>query len=1584
MKRSAMFLTVLGVILVGQLQAATYTVGPPGGGYNYTTITAALAGAVDGDTIRVAATNYSAATGEAFPLTIDKALVVEGMNSTNRAHVQGDGTNTVLLITSANVTNRNLWLSGGRGSEGIYAMDGGGVCIFVDANAEGAVVIDNCVIESNTCPSDQTYEGCGAGIYCGGTWCTCFEVGILNSLIRGNTAPGDGGGVFCGMLSKVWIENSRIESNVATNRGGGLFVDAYAVSMLKHSTNSLNSAQGNPNKPNWGGGGGIYQDGASVCTVADSVLSSNTATYFGGGLFTLSGISTQSVQCADVPTNATWRFFTPGTVTNAVVGSFVGLNHAGSDGGGAYVGDNAYEAFQNTTLYWNDAQSDGGGVYVAGGASGGKPPVEFLGGCLLEGNECQGTGGGVCLDTNRVGRFAGSRFIGNSALSDGGAVMLGAKSASTFTNCLLAYNNSARGSGGGLRLGPGATNSLLRCSVVGNFAPWGRNAVCLSSNAVSGITNSILWRNAGGAIQTNQGSLKIAYSLNEDGTGGPGVIAGSPSYVGWGTNTTIFVNAAATPGPGLFTNLQVALTNFDFRLGTNSSCLTAGSDGGFIGADNGSGGAAGNVAAALQIAGGSYDIRGRSIIFTRGLQGAGRTSTTIRNAVFGYIENAWVNDLGITGETIFGGIMIRADVGSTNFQVYATTALGDGGGVLITAGRSTFQACYVSGNYGAGRGGGVFVGTNLWTGFWSSTVQNNQSGDHGGGLFCDTNSSAYLSTSQVLTNTGGCEGGGIYAGGSNIWIVAGSLIQGNASVCDGGGLMLYGSALIDASQVRTNTSASDGGGAYVRGNLVVTNNSQFTSNRVFSASTSGGGMYAASTANVAIYGGLFFANRAQGNVGLGGAVRCDGPTFATNVQFLANYAEYGGAIYTGSAGTPVCYHCVLSTNYANQHGGALFCDDNSSPHFFGCKFEANYGRTVGGVGRCDPNSQATFEDCSFVMNSSGGDGGCFRLQNTATLWARCGFTNNSATYGGVLRCYGTDASRVVASFMRQSRATTSAGGTIYMQDTCHPLFVEVTIADSVAATAGGGVAVYGTAYPTFQDTAITNCSAVTGGGGVYAEGSSASAFERCTFQNNWTANGSGSDGGGANFTAGAAGRFSCCRFVGNSANDDGGGVAVSTNAAISATNTFFINNRSTNSGGGLYFTLTGKGLLQNCTLSGNSAGAIGGGGIYLDSSTVVSNDSSIIYGNLPDGIRQSGGSLSVQYSCVQAAIWPGSGNITNNPLLDPATAALLDGSPCIDAGNPALALNDGSLPPGKGTVRNDMGASGGPLNCCGQLPTTGQGLRAYYQFEGNVLDSSGNNYHGAAMNVAYTTGRVGALAAQFDGTSAYVSIPRRVGTNFTIALWVKTTDTGGSGQWYAGKGLVDGHLSGTADDFGTALVGGHAAFGVGNPNTTVTSITLINDNQWHHVAATRDAGSGLMKLYVDGVVENLLVGPAGPKTSPGTLRIGALGAVTNFLPGAIDDVQIYDRALTDVEIAAIFSPVRGLITPAYNAGQHVLGLSFYARRGQSYTLLASTDIAASAVNWTVVTNWLGNDSMVQFTDSAPATGPARFYHLRTP
>lgn len=196
---------------------------------------------------------------------------------------------------------------------------------------------------------------------------------------------------------------------------------------------------------------------------------------------------------------------------------------------------------------------------------------------------------------------------------------------------------------------------------------------------------------------------------------------------------------------------------------------------------------------------------------------------------------------------------------------------------------------------------------------------------------------------------------------------------------------------------------------------------------------------------------------------------------------------------------------------------------------------------------------------------------------------------------------------------------------------------------------------------------------------------------------------------------------------------------------------------------------------------------------------------------------------------------------------------------------------------------------------------------ALYSFEGNVLDSSGNENNGANSGAVFVAGKIGE-AASFNGSSAYVTIPKSIGvagSGFTIAFWIKTTETGGGGQWYQGDGLVDGEVGGVTTDFGTALVGSKFALGIGQPDTTLTSAKSINDGNWHYVAGTWNMTSGTMQIYVDGNLDSTGTGPTGPRTATPNLIIGKTTDAAQYFNGLEDEVRLYTNVLTAAEIGVL-------------------------------------------------------------------------------
>jgi len=170
-------------------------------------------------------------------------------------------------------------------------------------------------------------------------------------------------------------------------------------------------------------------------------------------------------------------------------------------------------------------------------------------------------------------------------------------------------------------------------------------------------------------------------------------------------------------------------------------------------------------------------------------------------------------------------------------------------------------------------------------------------------------------------------------------------------------------------------------------------------------------------------------------------------------------------------------------------------------------------------------------------------------------------------------------------------------------------------------------------------------------------------------------------------------------------------------------------------------------------------------------------------------------------------------------------------------------------------------------------------------------------------------GRIG-RAFGFDGGDDRVEIDRPVAEDFTISLWMKTSDVGGGSEsdrrWFLGKGLVDGEVPGVVPDFGVSLVAnGYIAAGTGAPETFLSSGPGYNDDRWHHVAFTREMASGEIVLFVDGVEVDRAVGSTAPLDRPDRLAIGAMLPGHGAFAGDLDELRIYDRVLDAASILAM-------------------------------------------------------------------------------
>ena len=175
-----------------------------------------------------------------------------------------------------------------------------------------------------------------------------------------------------------------------------------------------------------------------------------------------------------------------------------------------------------------------------------------------------------------------------------------------------------------------------------------------------------------------------------------------------------------------------------------------------------------------------------------------------------------------------------------------------------------------------------------------------------------------------------------------------------------------------------------------------------------------------------------------------------------------------------------------------------------------------------------------------------------------------------------------------------------------------------------------------------------------------------------------------------------------------------GGGMYNQGASPTVTNCTFTRNTATSYGGGMYNYNYSSPTVTNCTFTGNSASY--GGGIFNGAgSPTVTN--CILWGNAPDEIYNYSGTTTVTYSDVQdddpddGLVYPGAGNIDDDPLLTAHGVHLTLDSPCRDSGDPGGDYTGQTDMDGEARViggQVDMGADE-------WLDTDGDGLPDFWE-----------------------------------------------------------------------------------------------------------------------------------------------------------------------------------------------------------------------------------------------------------------------------
>ncbi len=256
-----------------------------------------------------------------------------------------------------------------------------------------------------------------------------------------------------------------------------------------------------------------------------------------------------------------------------------------------------------------------------------------------------------------------------------------------------------------------------------------------------------------------------------------------------------------------------------------------------------------------------------------------------------------------------------------------------------------------------------------------------------------------------------------------------------------------------------------------------------------------------------------------------------------------------------------------------------------------------------------------------------------------------------------------------------------------------------------------------------------------------------------------------------------------------------------------------------------------------------------------------------------------------------------------------------------------------------------------------QIPASN--LIANYTFSGNANDATNSN-NGTLQNAPSLTNdrfNISNKAYTFNGSSQYVSTSLSYNNpvNFTISAWFKTATTSGGKLIGFGSAQVGG--SGQYDRHIYMNNAGQIYFGV-YPGTVVTvnSTQSYNDNTWHIATATLSSVNG-MSLYVDGVLVGSNSSTTTAENYTGYWKIGYdnLGGWTSspssgYFNGQLDDVLIYDRALTASEVSTIAISPDGAGNNGPVCSGSTVSLSATTLGGATYAWTGPNSFTSSAQN----------------------------------
>jgi fibronectin-binding autotransporter adhesin len=1109
---------------------------------------------------------------------------------------------------------------------------------------------------------------------------------LASDALSGNSAADGGGGIANEASGTLAISQSVLMNNTSASNGGG--IDNNGSLTLSGDTIESNVATGS--------GGGISNEATGTLTDTQSTISSNTAA-FGAGVFNDNQLT--------------------------LTGDTVSGNTAATSGGGLLNAGTLTLA--SDTLSVNTAAQNGGGILNSGSLT--------LTSDTLSANVSIANGGGIDNEVGGTVTISLSTLTNNTATNNGGS--LANAGTATLTSSTVADNTANTNGGGVFDQGP-ATLTLVACTVSGNSATVGGGLYNTGTGAIAALTDTIIAGNVqpGGSPDDINGSAAsdVTGSFNLIGTGGSGGI--SNAHNGNIVLTTLAgLNLAALGDYGGPTE-TIALLAGSPALGTGTAVTGVTTDQrGFplaspvdIGAFQAQSASlvVNTTVDAVGLPAGELSLRqavnlanqlsgGANITFDPTVFGTAQTITlTLGTLVLSNTQTAET----IVGPTA-GGLTISGGNSAGVFQINSGTTVSitdltiSGGSAVVGGGINNSGSLALSSstltNNTATSGGGISSAGSLT--IVNSTIDDNTATSGGGGGFFDGGTVTVVNSTIAdnVVPAGSGVGAGLSLSGGTV-ILNNTIVALNTDVFSNGSTAddIAGSPLSTSSSF--NLIGTGGAGGLVNGSA---GNRVGVANPGLGSLAKNGGP----TPTIALQPGSPAINAGSNalavdpNTGLPLAFDQRGPGFPRIVSTV----DIGAYETSGAVSTPTVYTVNLTSASGAGSGNAgdlafVIAQADANPNFGGSVI--NFDPTVFATTQTivltstlmlsPPSGPIVINGPSAgVIISGGGLVGVFDVARNVTATV-AGVTISdgltAASGGGIIN--NLAANLTLTNDVFTNDAATFFGGAIY--NNSGTLTISNSTFTNNSATFGLGGAIDNTGTLTVGNSTFTGGNAFQGG--AIDNRSGTLAVTNSSFTSNIAIM------GGAIFNDATATVFGST-MANNSvlptspgstpttvASFDGGAIANDLAGVLTLTNSTLAGNAAGQAGGAIdtvgVLTAVNDTIAYNSVAPGGSAG-----GIYAPSGTTTLFNTIVALNTSGTGTTASASNLSGNVALTSAFNLIGTGGAggltqgtngnqvaVSNPGLATTlannggptlTLALLAGSPAIDAGSNALAVN---------------------------------------------------------------------------------------------------------------------------------------------------------------------------------------------------------------------------------------------------------------------------------------------------------------------